>query len=94
VRRSLETLSEGIGVPLPRIAHQLVDWDLHDWTGDPFTRGAYSYALVGGAAAGRRLMRPIEDTLFFAGEAVGEGDSGTVPAAIASGERAARRILG
>ncbi|HEY2798013.1 MAG TPA: NAD(P)/FAD-dependent oxidoreductase [Thermoanaerobaculia bacterium] len=93
VRRALETLSEGIDVPLPRVARQLLDWDLHDWTGDPFTRGAYSYALVGGATAGRRLMRPIEDTLFFAGEAIGEGDSGTVPAAIASGERAAKQIL-
>jgi monoamine oxidase len=72
----------------------VLDWDLHDWTGDPYTRGAYSYALVGGALAGKRLMRPVEDTLFFAGEAIGEGDSGTVPAAIASGRRAARQILG
>jgi monoamine oxidase len=93
VRTAVETLAAGLGISVSRIARRLLDWDLHDWTGDPYARGAYSYALVGGATAGRRLMRPVEDTLFFAGEAVGEGDSGTVPAAIASGERAARQII-
>ncbi len=93
VRTAIETFAAGIGVPARRVARKLLDWDLHDWTADPHSRGAYSYALVGGATAGRRLMRPIEDTLFFAGEAVGKGDSGTVPAAVASGERAARLIL-
>ena len=93
VRVALETLAGALAIPASRASRQLLDWDFHDWTADPFTRGAYSYALVGGANAGRRLMRPVEDTLFFAGEAIGEGDSGTVPAAIASGERAARRIL-
>jgi monoamine oxidase len=93
VRRALESFASGIGVPLRRTARGLLDWDLHDWTADPYARGAYSYALVGGASAGARLMRPIAGTLFFAGEAIGEGDSGTVPAAIASGRRAARKIL-
>lgn len=93
LRRALASFASGIGVPLRRVSRSLLDWDLHDWTADPYARGAYSYALVGGASAGARLMRPIEGTLFFAGEAVGEGDSGTVPAAIASGRRAARRIL-
>jgi monoamine oxidase len=93
VRTAVETFAAGIGVPARRVARKLLAWDLHDWTADPYSRGAYSYALVGGATAGHRLMRPIEDTLFFAGEAVGEGDSGTVPAAVASGERAARRML-
>jgi monoamine oxidase len=93
VRTALETLAGALGVPPSHASRRLLDWDYHDWSADPFTRGAYAYPLVGGAAAGKTLMRPIEDTLFFAGEAVGEKDSGTVAAAIASGERAARRIL-
>jgi len=92
-RRALAVFAAGVGVPVARAARLLLDWSFHDWTGDPYSRGAYSYALVGGASAGRALSRPIERTLFFAGEAVGEGDSGTVPAAIASGLRAARRML-
>jgi monoamine oxidase len=94
VRAAVETLATELGVPRARVARSLLDWGLHDWTVDPYSRGAYSYALVGGASSGRTLMRPIEDTLFFAGEAIGEGDSGTVPAAIASGRRAARQIRG
>ncbi len=93
VRRALEVFAAGVGGKTSRIARLLLEWDLHDWTADPYARGAYAFALVGGATAGRRLMNPIEQTLFFAGEAIGEGDSGTVPAAIASGRRAARRML-
>jgi len=50
-------------VPLPRTAY------VQDWAADPFARGGYSYVLVGGRGARRSLARPIEGTLFFAGEA-------------------------
>ena len=66
---------------------------VHDWQADPFARGAYSYVPVGGLKAMRALARPIERTLFVAGEATHwEGMSGTVAGAIASGYRAAREV--
>ena len=66
----------------------------HNWTNDPFSRGAYSYPKVGGLAAAKALAEPIEDTIFFAGEATNSsGASGTVHAAIESGISAARRLL-
>jgi monoamine oxidase len=66
----------------------------HDWISDPFARGAYSYVGVGGDAASSRLARPIEGTLFFAGEhADAEGRTGTVHGAIASGWKAAAAVL-
>ena len=66
----------------------------HNWTKDPFSRGAYSYPRVGGLAAAKALAEPIEDTIFFAGEATDfSGASGTVHAAIESGISAARRLL-
>jgi monoamine oxidase len=66
----------------------------HDWTNDPFSRGAYSYPKVGGLAAAKALAEPIEDTIFFAGEATDfSGASGTVHAAVQSGISAARRLL-
>jgi monoamine oxidase len=66
----------------------------HNWTHDPFSRGAYSYPKVGGLAAAKALAEPIEDTIFFAGEATDFGGaSGTVHAAIASGVSTARRLL-
>jgi monoamine oxidase len=79
----------------PRRARSLVErsW-MHDWIADPFARGAYSYQLVGGIDAPRQLARPIEQTLFFAGEATdSEGATGTVHGAIATGKRAAQQAL-
>jgi monoamine oxidase len=67
---------------------------MHDWEHDPFARGAYSYAAVGGAKAAPTLARPLRRTLFFAGEASDtEGGTGTVDGAIASGRRAARQVM-
>ncbi len=69
-------------------------WHLHDWYADPFSRGAYSYALAGHLDARRQLAEPIENTLFFAGEATEtNGHSATVHGAVATGYRAARDIL-
>jgi monoamine oxidase len=66
----------------------------HDWIGDPYSRGAYSYVAVGGIDAREELAQPIDATLFFAGEATaGAGEGGTVNGAMRSGERAAERAL-
>ena len=71
----------------------LVDSWTHNWEDDPFSRGAYSYPLVGGWKAGEMLTRPIRGTLYIAGEAtVKEADSGTVHGAIRSGQRAAKQV--
>jgi monoamine oxidase len=66
---------------------------LHDWQADPFARGGYSYVKVGGTGAREELAAPLEDTLFFAGEATDVDQSGTVGGALASGIRAAAEIL-
>jgi len=66
---------------------------LHDWQADPFARGGYSYVKVGGTGAREKLAEPLEDTLYFAGEATDTEQSGTVGGALASGLRAAHEIL-
>jgi hypothetical protein len=49
---------------------------------------------VGGQSARARLRRPVEDTLFFAGEATaGGGEGGTVGGALQSGLDAAAACL-
>ncbi|MGH2901175.1 MAG: flavin monoamine oxidase family protein, partial [Solirubrobacteraceae bacterium] len=66
----------------------------HDWINDPFARGVYSYALVGGHRASVQLAKPARKTVWFAGEAADRvGRTGTVHGAIASGWRAADEIL-
>ena len=67
---------------------------MHDWQADPFSRGAYSYAAVGGMDAAKTLGTPVANTLYFAGEATnGDGYNGTVHGAIATGLRAAKELL-
>ena len=66
---------------------------IHDWQADPYARGGYSYVKVGGTGAREELAAPLEDTLYFAGEATDVDESGTVGGALASGIRAAKEIL-
>lgn len=81
--------------PQAGIAQQLEAHYWHDWQQDPYARGAYSYVLTGGTQARAALARPLQETLFFAGEATDtEDESGTVAGALESGARAASEVLG
>jgi len=89
-----ESLGHMFGVSVHDARSHVESVQFHDWRKDPFARGAYSYVPVGAANAGRILARPIEQTLFFAGEATAQpGFQGTVHGAIESGLRAARETL-
>jgi monoamine oxidase len=91
--RALAGLGRMLDVPRARLGEQLESWRTHDWRRDPYSRGAYSYVGVFGLPAQRALARPVEGTLFFAGETTEPDEMGTVAGALASGRRAARRIL-
>lgn len=91
---ALDSLAHILGMDRQKLRRMLVTSYFHDWSSDPFSRGAYSYLPVGALDAPEKLSRPVEDTLFFAGEATDySGHYGTVHAAIASGHRAAEQIL-
>ncbi len=92
-RRGLQSLAAVLGVRARTLAAALGGWMSHDWSGDPFSRGAYSFIAAGQDRAGRELRRPMAGTLFFCGEATAEGaEVGTVHGALRSGLRAARQI--
>ena len=71
---------------------RLASAQAQDWQQDPFSRGGYSYVLVGGSGAREALSSPLEDTLYFAGEATDAAEAGTVAGALRSGTRAAREV--
>lgn len=93
LERSLVALSDVFAVPRRELEELLDASASHDWRADPFARGAYSYIGVGGIGAPRALGRPVDGTLFFAGEATDGAQIGTVSGALASGRRAAREML-
>lgn len=91
--QTLEALSHMFATPRTVLEDSLVDFYTHNWTKDPFSLGAYSYIPVGGLHAQAELFEPIENTIYFAGEAASTtGHHGTVHGAIQSGQRAAQMI--
>jgi monoamine oxidase len=92
-RRALESASRMFSSPLAELETLLISADVCNWQRDPYSRGAYSYARVGGVPAVATYASPIDDTLYFAGEATHPKFAGTVAAAIETGYRAANEIL-
>ena len=94
VDHALQTLGRLFNIKSGDLSRLLEEEYFHDWQSDPFSRGAYSYGKVGADGAQEAIASPLEDTLYFAGEASDTtGHNGTVHGAIASGRRAAREIL-
>jgi monoamine oxidase len=94
IERALDSLATVPGLEREALESRLTGAWTHDWQSDPYARGAYAYVPVGGLDAAEILAEPVEDTLFFAGEALAAGPGrGTVHGALDSGRRAARRIL-
>jgi monoamine oxidase len=63
------------------------------WNYEPRALGAFSAAAPGGQGARRILMEPVQNAVWFAGEAAHETMWGTVGGAWESGERAADAVL-
>jgi len=91
---ALQSAASIFGVPAQKLARDLRAAYSYDWTTDPYARGGYSYGGVGAAEARRLLRRPVEKTLFLAGEALAEeGRNATVSGALTSGLRSAEAAL-
>ncbi len=91
---AIDSLSYLFSVDRKELTEKVVSWKVHNWTADPFARGAYSYPAVQGKQACAVMMQPLEQTLYFAGEALYDGNEmGTVEAALVSGRRAAYEVL-
>jgi monoamine oxidase len=93
VREAVSSLETMFGSHLSGGKAPLEAAFVHNWERDPFSRGAYSYVAVGNNTARQALAAPLEDTLFFAGEATDtEGEPATVTGALQTGSRAAREV--
>jgi len=91
---ALDSLGKLLHQSRARLRSLLEKAHVYDWLSDPYSRGAYSYITVGSKRARKVLAKPIQKTLFFAGEATDtSGQASTVAGALASGERAAREVL-
>lgn len=73
----------------------ILDFEYLDWSKVEYIEGAYSYASIGSHKLRKQLARPIEDKIFFAGEATHyNGHFATVHGALETAERAVEEIMG
>ena len=84
---------ELVGLFGSAIRHQLRPLAASFWRADPFARGSYSYALPGHADDRARLAAPVDNRLFFAGEACSPHFFSTAHGAYETGSAAAEAAL-
>lgn len=78
---------------IPNIVDLLDQAFIHNWSEEQAIHGGYSYGMPFSEKAKEVLTTPVENTIFFAGEALYNGDSpGTVEAALHNGKEIAHKI--
>lgn len=83
---ALKTLSQITRKSFTFLNSQIVSWFSHNWTKDPFARGAYSYVAIDGSNRAKRLKKPFEDTIYIIGEGTAlDSSRGTVHGAFETG---------
>jgi monoamine oxidase len=90
---SLHSLAAAFGKDYQTIRSFLKNGQVFIWENDPYALGGYSFSMVETAAARQIMNMPVEQTVYFAGEGVYEGEpQGTVESALASGSQVAIRM--
>lgn len=90
---ALDSLSSIFQLPVERIKDKWINGKVYNWQKNEFADGGYSYSLPESDRAKKLLNTPINDTIYFAGEALYNGGAGgTVEAALNNGRKVARRI--
>jgi monoamine oxidase len=83
-------LASLFGADFPR---RVTPLQMHCWGVDPFALGSYSYASPGKAACREALAAPVENRVFFAGEACSPTDFSTAHGAFLTGVAAAEQAI-
>jgi monoamine oxidase len=67
---------------------------IRDWSKQPFIKGGISYLRPGASIEDRSAFaEPVQNVLFFAGEATHPTEAGTINGALLSAERAAQQLV-
>jgi monoamine oxidase len=86
-------VSELVGLLGSAFARRVKPIHIHRWGSDPFSLGSYSFALPGSADCRQTLAAPVENRLFFAGEACSTSDFSTAHGGWHTGVSAADQVI-
>jgi monoamine oxidase len=88
------SLANIFDVPLPELRKMISSSFVFNWSKYEESSGAYSFSTPESFSARKILNTPVDETIYFAGEALYEGVySGTVEAALSSGSDVAAALL-
>src|SRR5579863_5730449 len=86
-------VAELVGVLGNDFACRIKPIRMHRWGSDPFALGSYSFALPGRADCRQTLAEPVDERLFFAGEACSRNDFSTAHGGYLTGVAAAEQVI-
>jgi len=86
-------VSELVGLFGSDFARRLKPIKVHRWAHDPYALGSYSFALPGYADSRQILAAPVDNRLFFAGEACSAHDFSTAHGGYFTGVAAAEQVI-
>jgi monoamine oxidase len=85
LKLALQSLSNVFKKPVPELKQLLTASLVANWSKDAFAKGGYSYSMIESTKSQKLFSKPIDNTIYFAGEAFYDGPSpGTVEAALVS----------
>ena len=94
IETALECLAVIFNITKDELQKEIARSKIMNWPADPYTQGAYSYTTIETKEVLPILQEPINNILFFAGEALYNGkDIATVEGALASGKDVVEKIL-
>jgi len=94
LQTALLSLSSIFKIPPAVLREELTNYKIINWLNDPFIKGGYSYNTLHSEEAKKVLIKPVDDKIYFAGEAVSQSDSqGTVESALQCGYDTADLLL-
>jgi monoamine oxidase len=89
----LSSLSKILGISQEHLKKELKAWKIMDWSAQRFARGSYAFETPGSRRWIRKNNIVRNRCIYFAGEGFHKGGTGTVEAALESGEDAANKIV-
>lgn len=92
LKLAYETLSNIFKMSVAEIKKNISSAHVYNWKKDAFANGAYSYSVLNGKEYLSKI-KPIANTIYFAGEAYEHTNTGTVEAALESGLKVASKII-
>jgi len=90
---AIESLASIYNIDATALKSKLKYHTIKNWLTDTFSLGAYSYPTLLQNHSVNILKTPVEETIYFAGEAITTETTGTVDSALVSGKEVAEKIL-